>query len=83
MKFEIEPREWEKGKILKIIYPDEKEGKKRLEPSLHFPMIMNYIKKDAVEKYDFDIGPYYQGHKTRNSVYRVRTRDHNKPANCD
>lgn len=53
MKYEIEPKEWEKGKILKIIYPDRK-GKK-ICPEKHFPKIMNYIKKQATEKgYDFD-----------------------------
>ncbi len=61
VKFEIEPKEWEKGKIMKIIYPDGKGRKKRIEPAIHFAPIMDYIKKDAVEKYNFDIGPYFRG----------------------
>lgn len=60
VKFEIEPREWEKDKIMKIVYPDGKE-KKRIEPAIHFAPIMDYIKKDAVERYDFDVGPYSYG----------------------
>ena len=53
MKYEIEPREWEKGKILKVVYPDGR-GKK-IYPEKHFPEIMDYIKRQAIEKgYDFD-----------------------------
>ena len=56
LKFEIEPREWEKGKILRIVYPDAKERRKRLEPIIHFAPIMDYIKKDAVRRYGHDVG---------------------------
>ena len=59
MKFEVEPREWEKDKILKITYQDRKERKKRLEPAIHLAPIMDYIKEDAVKKYGLDVGiPY-------------------------
>ena len=51
MKFEIEPHElFEKGKILNIA-----GQRKRINPTQDFPKIMNYIKKQAVEKYKFDI----------------------------
>jgi hypothetical protein len=50
LKFEIEPREWEKGKILKIVYPEAKERRKRLDPIIHFSPLMDYIKKDAVRR---------------------------------
>jgi hypothetical protein len=40
MRFEIEPREWEKGKILRIVYPDARERRQRLEPAIHFAPIM-------------------------------------------
>jgi len=56
VKLEIEPREWEKGNILRIVYPDAKKRKKRIEPTAHFARIMNYIKKDAVKKYGYNIG---------------------------
>ena len=53
IKYEIEPREWEKGEILKAVYPDG-EGEK-IYPEKHFPEIMDYIKKQAMEKgYDYD-----------------------------
>jgi hypothetical protein len=50
VKLEIEPREWEKNKILKILYPKKKNRKKRLEPNIHFPVIMNHIKSDAINR---------------------------------
>jgi hypothetical protein len=56
LKFEIEPREWEKNKILRIVYPDAQERKKRFEPIVHFSSIMDYIKKDAVRRYGHDVG---------------------------
>ncbi len=53
MKYEIEPRELEKGKILKIVYPDG--GGKMIYPEKHFPKIMDYVKRQAIEKgYDCD-----------------------------
>lgn len=51
MKYEIQPREWEKSKILKIVYPDG-EGQK-IQPDRHFPIIMDYIKNDAVKTYGY------------------------------
>lgn len=56
MKLEIEPREWEKDRILRTVYPDKK---KRLEPARHFACIMDYIKDDAVKKYGPDVTLYY------------------------
>lgn len=53
MMYEIEPREWEKSKILKIVFPDGK-GRK-IQPDKHFPVIMDYIKNDAVRTYGYDI----------------------------
>jgi len=51
MRFEIEPKEWEKDKILKIVYPEAKTKKKRIEPAVHFAPIMDHIKKEAASKY--------------------------------
>jgi len=45
MEFEIEPREWETGKILRVVYPDKSRKPRRLEPQKHFPIIMEHIKK--------------------------------------
>lgn len=51
VKVEIEPREWQKGKILRIVYPDRATRKKRLQPALHFPIIMDTIREDAIRKF--------------------------------
>lgn len=56
VRFEIEPREWEKDKILRIVYPDAKVRRKRLEPVVHFAPIMDYIKKDAIRRYGHHVG---------------------------
>jgi hypothetical protein len=58
MKLEIEPREWEKGKILKAAYPDGKKRQKRIEPIVHFAPIMDHIKAQAAEKYGYDVALY-------------------------
>ena len=57
VKFEIEPRELEKGKILKIVYPDRKDRKKRIRPEVHFAPIMERIRQEAVRKYDAAMYP--------------------------
>lgn len=46
IKYEFEPREKQKRRILKTVFDDKKE--KRLVPAVHFPLIMEYIRKDAV-----------------------------------
>ena len=48
MVFEVEPRELEKDKILKIVYPNG--GSKRIQPLVHIPVIMDYIKNKALQK---------------------------------
>jgi len=55
VKLEIEPREWEKDKILKVVYPGSKKIEKRLEPAIHFARIMDYIKEDAAKRYGRDV----------------------------
>jgi hypothetical protein len=61
VKLEIEPREWEKDKILKVVYPNAKERENRIEPIVHFASIMDHIKAEAAEKYGYDVGPYRSG----------------------
>ena len=53
VKLEIEPREWEKNKILRIAFPQKESRAKRIEPAIHFPVIMNYIKSDAISRGGF------------------------------
>ncbi|MBN1787989.1 MAG: DUF4056 domain-containing protein [Sedimentisphaerales bacterium] len=55
MKFEIEPKEWEKGKILRIVYPNGKTKNKCIEPARDFAVIMSRIIEEAGEKHNFHI----------------------------
>jgi TPR repeat protein len=48
IKYEIEPHEFEKGKLLKIVYPKGK-GKK-IEPEKHFPILIKQIEKEALAR---------------------------------
>jgi hypothetical protein len=42
MDLEVEPKEFERGKILKIIYPNGE--RKRIQPAKHIPLVIDYIK---------------------------------------
>jgi hypothetical protein len=53
LEIEIEPREWEKGKILRVVFGDERG--KRIDPESHFAVIMDDIQRQATAKY----GPEY------------------------
>jgi len=55
VKFEIEPRVLEGGKILSIVYSDGAEEKERIEPAVHFSAIMDYIKEDAIKRYGHNV----------------------------
>lgn len=50
MTLEIEPHEWESGKILRIAYGGSKPGK-RINPERHFPVIMEYMRQAATALY--------------------------------
>ena len=52
--FRIEPREWEKEKILSVAYPDPGERKVWVDPIVCFPTIMEHIEKDAAENHHND-----------------------------
>ncbi len=54
VRFEIEPREWERKEILRIIYGQG--GKGRIEPTRHFGPILDYIRAQAVKRYGPDVG---------------------------
>jgi len=47
---EIEPHEWEKNKILRVV-----REKKRINPEIHFPAIMDHMRRQATARY----GPEY------------------------
>ena len=50
-KFRIEPKVWEKNKILKIVFGDDYKRTRHIEPSLHFEKIMAHIEQEAAEKF--------------------------------
>jgi hypothetical protein len=52
---EIKPHEWEKSKILRIVYPDG-EGD-RIVPEAHFALIMRQIRREAAARYGPDSVP--------------------------
>lgn len=60
MTLEIEPHEWESGKILRIVYGDK--PKKRVNPEQHLPVVMDYIRQAATALYpEFDYVAYEDG----------------------
>ncbi len=48
MRFEVEPREFEKNRILKIVYPNG--GGKRIDLPRDLPRIMEAVKKEAIHR---------------------------------
>jgi hypothetical protein len=56
VQFKIKPKEWEKDKILRIVYPQAKNRSNWIELVVHFVPIMDYIKKEALAKYGYDVG---------------------------
>jgi hypothetical protein len=54
VQFEIKPNIWEANTILDIAYAGEKKRKKRIEPVIHYPLIMAHIRKEAKERYGSD-----------------------------
>jgi len=50
---EIEPREWEKDKILRVVFGNDPQ--KRINPQTHLAIIMDHIQQEAAAKY----GPEY------------------------
>ena len=50
VKLEIRPKIWQAKKILKVAYGEGAERGKRIEPAVHFPRIMDYIRQDAVNR---------------------------------
>ncbi len=53
MELEIEPRERQKNKILATT--GKHNPANRITPVIHFPLIMEHIKKEAIDKYGSDV----------------------------
>jgi len=55
---EIEPHEWEKDRILRIVYPDSHGT--RIRPEAHFAPIMHHIRREAADRYGLESAvPYH------------------------
>jgi hypothetical protein len=54
MQLEIEPRELEGPALLSIAH--DGESGKCIEPSVHFPILMSHIRKEAEEQYGPEVG---------------------------
>ena len=65
---EIEPHEWERHKILQVVYGDEPG--KRINPDAHFALIMNDIRRQAVAMY----GPEYEPGPSRDITQTTASR---------
>lgn len=57
IKYHILPREFEKGKILRIVYPNGKG--KMIKPDIHFAPIMAHIREKAIKKYGIEVATAY------------------------
>jgi len=66
MKMEIEPHEWERERILRLIYAD-KPGI-RIKPEEHFALILHDIRRQATAMY----GPEYDPDIRPTTVYTAR-----------
>lgn len=62
---EIEPHEWEKNKILRIVHQ-----KKRINPQLHFAQIMDDMRRQAAARYGPEYLPEHDTGKTQ--VYTAK-----------
>jgi len=54
IKIEIEPREWETGKIMRVLRLRGEHPQKRIDPEVDLARIMEYIRRDAVYRYGED-----------------------------
>jgi hypothetical protein len=51
IKFQIEPKVWEKNRIMKIVFGDDYKKSKLIEPAEHFGKVMIYIEQQAAKKF--------------------------------
>lgn len=54
VRFEVEPRLWEKTRILAILYPNG-EKHERFEPARQLHVVMDYIRRDGARRYGTDL----------------------------
>jgi len=50
MRLQIEPRVWEERRIMMIVFPEYNGRTRRLEPAVHFPLLIGHIEQDAIAR---------------------------------
>lgn len=50
MRLEIEPRVWEERRIMTLVFPQYDGRTRRLEPAIHFPLLIGHIEQDAIAR---------------------------------
>lgn len=55
---EIEPREWERHKIFRILYPVWGDREPRIVPARHFGPILETIRAEAISRYGLGVDGY-------------------------
>ncbi len=66
VRFEMEPRLWEKAKIFAILYPDGSPHT-RFEPDSQLHVIMDYIERDAARRYGSDVAVLHSADSPKKS----------------
>jgi len=69
-RLEIEPREWEKKRILQIVHGNNPG--RRIVPEEHFALIMNDIRREAVARYGPQYEPAPPRDITQTTAFRAR-----------
>jgi hypothetical protein len=52
---EIRPKEWERGQIFQVLFGDRHD--RPVNPATDIPRLMEYIRRDAVERYHYLVDP--------------------------
>jgi hypothetical protein len=74
---EIEPHEWEKNRILRIVYPDQRG--RRIRPDEHFAAIMLDIRQEAAARYGPENVPGVGTFASRTAEQKARIRNPTTP----
>jgi len=53
-RVQIEPRVWEQNKIFRALYGARKPPTKRIDPTVHFARLIDYMRQDAIRRHCFD-----------------------------
>ena len=51
VNIETRCKEWERGKIFQVLFGDRRD--RRVQPIIHIPPLMEYVRRDAVARYNY------------------------------